>query len=126
MLKIFLSIKKDLNPDIKEKEINEKVEERKDLSNLYSLMENCFYKMSSYIVQLSTSINQLTKEKKEKNTKFTKVLQILNDNLIKTIESNNIKYSTDSQEIIRKILDKMEKDISPNRREDNKSIAMKN
>ena len=62
---------------------------------------------------------------KDKNTKFTKVLQILNDNLLKILDSNNLKYSNDSQETIKKILDEMEKDNSSNKNKDNRNIRNK-
>ena len=62
---------------------------------------------------------------KDNNTKFTKVRQILNDNLLKIMDSNNIKYSIDSQEIIKKILDEMEKGNSPNKKEDNRRVSNK-
>jgi len=75
-------------------------------------LENDFNKMSSSIKQLSTSITFITKGMKDKKTKFIKVLHILNDNLLKIMDSNNIKCSTDSQETIKKILDEMEKDNS--------------
>ena len=81
--------------------------------------------MSSSIENLSTSITSITKEMKDKNTKFVKVLQILNDNLLKIMDSNHIKYSTDSQETIKIILDEMEKDNSSNKKEDNRNISYK-
>ena len=62
---------------------------------------------------------------KDNNTKFIKVLQILNDNLLKIMDSNNIKYSNDSQEIIKKIMDEMEKGNSSNKKEDNRYINNK-
>jgi len=104
--------KNDLKPEIKEKESNENIKEKINLSKLYSLLENDFNKMSSSIKQLSTSITFITKGMKDKKTKFIKVLHILNDNLLKIMDSNNIKCSTDSQETIKKILDEMEKDNS--------------
>ena len=41
------------------------------------------------------------------------------------MDSNNIKYSTDSQETIKKILDEMKKANSPNKKEDNRSVDNK-
>ena len=41
------------------------------------------------------------------------------------MDSNNIKYSTDSQETIKKIRDEMEKDNSSNKNEDNRNISNK-
>ena len=67
--------------------------------------------------ELSTSIIAITKGMKVKNTtKFVKVLQILNDNLIKIMDQNNIKYLNDSQETVKKILDEMEKNNSSNKK----------
>ena len=125
IIKIQLPKKNNLKLEIKANESNEKTEERIDLSNLYSLLETGFNQMSSSIENLSTSITSLTKEMKDNNTKFTKVLQILNDNLLKIMDSNNIKYSTDSQENIKKILDEMKKANSPNKKEDNRSVDNK-
>ena len=52
--------------------------------------------MPSSIEQLSTSINFITKGMKDNNTKFIKAFQILNDNLLKIMDSKNIKWSTES------------------------------
>ena len=103
-----------------EKEKSEKKEDKKDISDLYLLLQKGFEKLSTDINGLSTNINasinglsnsiiKLSNDIESRDTQIGLILKGINNNIKKIMSSNKISFTNESQESLEKNINNLER-----------------
>ena len=114
------SIKMKLGSEKIEKEKSEKKEDKKEISDLYLLLQKGFERLSTDINGLSTNINasinglsnsiiKLSNDIESRDTQIGLILKGINNNIKKIMSSNKISFTNESQESLEKNINNLER-----------------